>query len=82
MDLIIFLLLLALVVFLLRDIKWVTYLIGIIEIFLRLVHYIANHLGIPEVATFVNNNLPGSIFDILAPFFVILKVFDCIVLPI
>ena len=68
MDLIIFLLLVAVVVFLLRDIKWVTYLIGIVEIFLRLVNYIANHLGIPEIADFVNTNLPGSIFDILAKY--------------
>ena len=68
MDLIIFILLVAVVMALLKDIKWVTYLIGIIEIFLRLVHYIANHLGISEVASFVNNNLPGSIFEILAKY--------------
>lgn len=68
MDLIVFLLLLAIVIFLLRDIKWVTYLIGIVEIFLRLVHYIANNLGIPEVASFVNNNIPTSLFDILAKY--------------
>lgn len=68
MDLIVFLLLLAIVIFLLRDIKWVTYLIGIVEIFLRLVHYIANNLGIPEIASFVNNNIPTSLFDILAKY--------------
>lgn len=66
MDLIIFLILVALVIFLLRDIKWVTYLIGILEIFLRLVNYIANHLGISEVADFVNDNIPDSLFTILA----------------
>lgn len=68
MDLIVFLVLVALVIFLLRDIKWVTYLIGIVEIFLRLVDYIANHLGIDEVADFVNKNIPGSIFEILAKY--------------
>ena len=47
-----------LVVFLLRDIKWVTYLIGIIEIFLRLIDYIANNLGISEIASFVNKYFP------------------------
>ena len=68
MDLAVLLILIIIVVLVLKDVKWVTYLIGIVEIFLRLVNYIANHLGIDEVADFVNRNIPGSIFEILAKY--------------
>ncbi len=68
MDLIVFLVLVVLVVFLLKDIKWVTYLIGIVEIFLRLVNYIGNHLGISELESFINKYIPDSLFTILAKY--------------
>ena len=68
MDLAVFIILVILVVVLLKDIKWVTYLIGIVEIFLRLVNYIGNNLGIGEVQTFVNNYFPDSLFSILGKY--------------
>ncbi len=68
MDLAVFIILVVLVIILLKDIKWVTYLIGIVEIFLRLVNYIGNHLGIAEVETFVNNYFPDSLFSILGKY--------------
>ena len=38
MDLAVLLILIIIVVLVLKDVKWVTYLIGIVEIFLRLIH--------------------------------------------
>lgn len=68
MDLAVFVILLVLVITLLRDIKWVTYLIGILEIFLRLLDYIANNLGVPELESFVNRVFPDSLFAILGKY--------------
>lgn len=65
MDLIILIILLVLVIVILRDIKWVTYLIGIVEIFLRLINYIGNNLGIDKFQQFINNIFPDSIFSII-----------------
>lgn len=68
MDLAVFLILLVLVIVLLKDIKWVTYLIGIVEIFLRLIHYVGDHLGIPELESFVNRIFPSSLFSVLGKY--------------
>jgi len=66
MDLVVLLALIILVVFLFKDVKFLVYLIGIIEIFLRIMHYIGDHLGIRELNSLINNYLPSSIFDIIA----------------
>lgn len=68
MDLVILLVLICVVVFLLRDIKWVTYLLGIIEIFLELIHYIGDHLGIASFNKFVNSYFPTSLFSLLGKY--------------
>ena len=68
MDLAIIIILLILVIITLRDIKWVTYLIGILEIFLRLVNYIGNHLQVAELKSFVNRVFPDSLFSIAAKY--------------
>lgn len=65
MDLIVLLVLIIIVIFVFRDVKWFIYLLGIIELFLRLVNYIGNNIGLPGLADFVNDYLPGSIFEIL-----------------
>ncbi len=65
MDLVILIALLVIVIAVFRDIKWVTYIIGIIEIFLRLINYIGNNIGIEKFQTFVNNIFPNSIFSII-----------------
>lgn len=66
MDLAVLIILIVVVVILLKDIKWVTYLIGILEIFLRLVHYIGDKLGISEINDFINRIFPTSLFGLLS----------------
>lgn len=44
MDLIIIILLIVGVVIIYKDVKFVTYLIGILEIFFRLMHYIGDNI--------------------------------------
>ena len=65
MDLAVLLILIIIVVLVLKDVKWVTYLIGIVEIFLRLIHYIGDNLRISSLNSFINNYFPTSIFAII-----------------
>lgn len=65
MDLIILLVLIAIVIFFFKDFTAFVYLLGIIELFLRIVNFIANNIGIKELADWINSNFPNSIFAIL-----------------
>lgn len=65
MDLAVLLILIIIVVLVLKDVKWVTYLIGIVEIFLRLIHYIGDNLKIASLNNFINEYFPTSIFAII-----------------
>ena len=51
-----------------KDVKWVTYLIGIVEIFLRLIHYIGDNLKIASLNNFINEYFPTSIFAIIGKY--------------
>lgn len=68
MDLIIILILIVAVAFFFKDFKNVVYFLGILEIFFRLIDYIGNHIGIKEVANFVNTYIPNSLVDIIAKY--------------
>ena len=68
MDLAVLLILIILVVLVLKDVKWVTYLIGIVEIFLRLIHYIGDNLKIASLNNFINEYFPTSIFAIIGKY--------------
>lgn len=68
MDLIIILLLIAIVVIICRDFKCFIYSLGIIEIFFRIMNFIANNVGIPELSKVIHTYIPGSIIDILAKY--------------
>ena len=68
MDLAVLLILIIIVVLVLKDVKWVTYLIGIVEIFLRLIHYIGDNLKIASLNNFINEYFPTSIFAILGKY--------------
>ena len=69
MDLIIILALIILIVIFVRDHKTVIYFIGITEIFFRILHFFGDHLTIaPVVNRFINNNIPASLFNILAKY--------------
>ncbi len=64
MDLIIFLILLVAVIVFYRDIKFVAYFIGILEIAFRLIHYLGDNLPIIHTNFFVDSYIPNSIFTI------------------
>ena len=68
MDLAVLLILIIKVVLVLKDVKWVTYLIGIVEIFLRLIHYIGDNLKIASLNNFINEYFPTSIFAIIGKY--------------
>lgn len=68
MDLIIILVLLAVIVFFFRDFKHTAYFFGIIEIFLRLIHFLADHLGVAEFSKFINKYIPNSLFTMLGKY--------------
>ena len=68
MDLAVLLILIIIVVLVLKDVKWVTYLIGIVEIFLRLIHYIGDNLKIASLNNSINEYFPTSIFAIIGKY--------------
>lgn len=68
MDLAVLLILIIIVVLVLKDVKWVTYLVGIVEIFLRLIHYIGDNLKIASLNNFINEYFPTSIFAIIGKY--------------
>lgn len=69
MDLIIILVLIVIAAFFFRDYKNVVYLLGIIEIFFRILHFIGDHFKIvPEVNKIVNEYIPTSLFTMLGKY--------------
>ncbi len=68
MDLIVFLILIVAVAFFFKDFKNVVYFVCIVEIFFHIVHFIANHIGMKAIATFVNTYIPSSLLSIIAKY--------------
>ncbi len=68
MDLIIILILILAVAFFFKDFKNVVYFLGILEIFFRLVHFIANTLKIRELTNMVNTYIPSSLVQIVGKY--------------
>lgn len=64
MDLLLFLILLVIVIIVYKDIKFVSYFIGILEILFRLLHYLGDNLPIIHMNFFVDKYIPNSIFSI------------------
>ena len=65
MYLVILIILIAAVIFFFRDFKSFVYLIGILEIFFKLVHFISVKLGSVEFTKLVNEYIPDSIISIM-----------------
>lgn len=66
MDLIIILVLVAIVVFIRKDFKSFIYSLGVIELFFRIMHFIADNLGIYALSDFIKKYIPhNSIIGIL-----------------
>lgn len=68
MDLVIIIILIVGVVVLYKDIKFVTYLIGILEIFFRLIHYIGDNIPLININPFINKYIPSSLFSIITKY--------------
>jgi len=68
MDLAIIIILIIVVVIIFKDVKFVTYALGIMEIFFQIMHWIGDNLGIKEFNSFINNYIPSSTFNILAKY--------------
>ena len=68
MELIIILILIGVVIFFRRDYHFVVYLLGILEILFRLVHYIGDHLTFININPFINKYIPTSLFDIVGKY--------------
>ncbi len=64
MDLIILLILIVIVIMVYRDVKFLVYLLGILELFFRLIHHIGDKLGINNINAFINRYIPSSLFSI------------------
>jgi hypothetical protein len=60
MDLIIILVLVAIVVFVRKDFKSFIYSLGVIELFFRIMHFIADNLGIVALSNFIRTYIPNS----------------------
>ena len=67
MDIMLILLVIAIIVVALffKDFKSVVYFLGIIELFFRLVHKIADMIKIADFSAFINKNIPSSIEGII-----------------
>ena len=65
MDLIILLVLIAIVIFFFKDFTAFVYLLGIIELFLRIINFFANNIKMGEVSAWINSKIPNSIFLII-----------------
>lgn len=68
MDLIILVLLIVVIFVWFRDFTSFVYFLGIAEIFFRIMHFIADNLGILEVSNVIRKYIPGSLFSLLAKY--------------
>lgn len=64
MDLVILFLVIGVVVVLYQDVKFVVYLLGILEIFFRIVHYLGDNISFINLNSFVNRYIPSSMFSV------------------
>jgi hypothetical protein len=60
-DLVIFIILIVAVVFFFRRFSSFVYLVCAIDIFFRLLHFLADHMGVAELTSLINKYIPGSV---------------------
>lgn len=63
MSLIIFLIIIIVILIIFKDTRSIIYAIGISDIFLRLMHFIAKQLGVANITNFVNKYLPADVLS-------------------
>lgn len=64
MDLIIILILIAIITIVYKDVKFLVYFLGTLELFFRLIHHIGDKLTLIDINTFVDKYIPSSLFAI------------------
>lgn len=65
MDLLIFIVLVGIVLFVFRSFKSFIYFMALVEILLRILSFICQNIPINEITTWINNNIPNSIHTII-----------------
>lgn len=68
MDLIALFIIIIVLLFIFKEAKCVVYFIGIVEILLHVLDYIALHIGVAEIANFINKYFPKSILEIIGKY--------------
>lgn len=68
MSLVILIIILAIIVIIRRDFKSFIYTLGVAEIFLRILTFIADNIGTNVVSDFIHKYIPSSIPSILATY--------------
>lgn len=60
-DLIVFIILIVAVIFFFRRFSSFVYLVCAVDILFRLLHFLADHMGVAEVSSLINKYVPGSV---------------------
>jgi hypothetical protein len=68
MDLLIIVVLILIVVCIFKEIGKIPVMLGIVEIFLRLINYFGDHLGNESIQTFINNYFPDSLYSLVGKY--------------
>lgn len=68
MDLVILVILVIIILIWFKNFNSFVYFLGITEIFFRIMHFIANNIGIKEVSNVINKYIPLSLFSLLAKY--------------
>ena len=64
-DLIVLILLIFVVIMFFKNYQSFVFLMAIIDIFLRILSFIKNNIGLPDVSYIIGKYFPDSIFDII-----------------
>ena len=64
-DLIVFVLLIIAVIFFFRRFSSFVYLVCGVDILYRLLHFLADHIGVVDISSLVNKYVPGSVVDMV-----------------
>ena len=68
MDLIILLVLIVVIILVYKDVKFLVYLLGTIEVFLRLIHHIGDKLKVSAINSFLDKYIPESTFALFGKY--------------
>lgn len=64
-DLILFIILIVAVVFFFRRFSSFVYLVCAIDILFRLLHFLADNMGVEELTSLINKYIPGSVANMI-----------------